>query len=66
MSGLAFCGIGVGSMIVILGEPLIRRMIAAHKADPESETGDPPPEAMVSVVCIAAVLIPVGEIWYVH
>ncbi|KAK5129609.1 hypothetical protein LTR08_003040 [Meristemomyces frigidus] len=64
MSGLAFCGIGVGSMTVILGEPLIRRMIAAHKPDPESETGDPPPEAMVSVVCIAAVLIPVGEIWF--
>ena len=51
-------------MIVILGEPLIRRMINAHKPDPESETGDPPPEAMVSVVCIAAVLIPIGEIWF--
>ncbi|KAI7337383.1 MFS general substrate transporter [Hortaea werneckii] len=64
LSGLAFCGIGVGSMIVICCEPLIRKMINAHKADPESETGDPPPEAMVSVVCIAAVLIPIGEIWF--
>lgn len=64
VSGLAFCGIGVGSMIVICCEPLIRKMINAHKADPESETGDPPPEAMVSVVCIAAVLIPIGEIWF--
>ena len=64
LSGLAFCGIGVGSMIVICAEPLIRKMINAHKPDPESETGDPPPEAMVSVVCIAAVLIPVGEIWF--
>ncbi|KAK4539207.1 hypothetical protein LTR36_000890 [Oleoguttula mirabilis] len=64
VTGLAFCGIGVGSMIVIVSEPLIRKMINAHKPDPESETGDPPPEAMVSVVCIAAVLIPIGEIWF--
>lgn len=49
-------------MIVIIGEPLIRRMINAHKHDPE--TGRPYPEAMVSVVCIAAVLIPTGEIWF--
>lgn len=49
-------------MIVILAEPLIRRMINAHKHDPE--TGRPYPEAMVSVVCIAAILIPVGEIWF--
>jgi hypothetical protein len=62
LSGLAFCGIGVGSMIVIVSEPLIRKMINAHKPDPESETGDVPPEAMVSVVCIAAILIPVGEL----
>ncbi|KAK3678984.1 hypothetical protein LTR78_001437 [Recurvomyces mirabilis] len=64
LSGLAFCGIGVGSMIVICGEPLIRKMINSHKPDPESETDDVPPEAMVSVVCIAAVLIPIGEIWF--
>lgn len=51
-------------MIVIVSEPLIRKMINAHKPDPDSETGDPPPEAMVSVVCIAAVLIPIGEIWF--
>ncbi|KAF2769418.1 MFS general substrate transporter [Teratosphaeria nubilosa] len=64
LSGLAFAGIGVGSMILICGEPLIRSMINAHKPDPGSETGKPPPEAMVSVVCIAAILIPVGEIWF--
>ncbi|KAK5112729.1 hypothetical protein LTR62_003827 [Meristemomyces frigidus] len=64
LSGLAFCGIGVGSMIVICSEPLLRKMINAHKPDPESETGEVPPEAMVSVVCIAAILIPVGELWF--
>lgn len=62
MTGLSFCGIGVGSMIVIIGEPLIRKMINAHKKDPE--TGKPYPEAMVSVVCIASILIPAGEIWF--
>lgn len=61
-TGLSFAGIGVGGMIVIVSEPLIRRMINAHKHDPE--TGRPYPEAMVSVVCIASILIPVGEIWF--
>ena len=60
LTGLAFCGIGVGSMITIICEPLIRKWINSHKADPE--TGSPPPEAMVSVVCVAAILIPVGEL----
>ena len=59
-TGLAFTGIGVGGMITIVAEPLIRKWIHAHKPDPE--TGSPPPEAMVSVVCLAAILIPVGEI----
>ena len=45
-------------MIVIVAEPLIRRWINSHKKDPE--TGEVPPEAMVCVVCLAAVLIP-GE-----
>ncbi|PIB02838.1 putative MFS-type transporter [Cercospora beticola] len=61
-TGLSFAGIGVGSMIVIVSEPLIRRMINAHKKDPETDR--PYPEAMVSVVCIASILIPVGEIWF--
>lgn len=43
-------------------EPIFRRMINSHKRD--FETGKPPPEAMVSIVCIAAVLIPVGELWF--
>lgn len=62
ISGLAFCGIGCGTLICIAAEPLLRRMINAHKKDPE--TGQVPPEAMVSVVCIAAILLAVGEIWF--
>lgn len=47
---------------MIACEPLIRRMIKSHKPDPE--TGKVPPEAMVSIVCIAAILIPTGELWF--
>ena len=59
-SGLAFTGVGIGSLCIILLEPLIRRMIQSHKKDPA--TGSVTPEAMVSIVCIAAVLAPVGEL----
>lgn len=62
ISGLAFCGIGCGTLICIASEPLFRRMINAHKKDPE--TGEVPPEAMVSVVCIAAISLAVGQIWF--
>ncbi|KAJ0419126.1 major facilitator superfamily domain-containing protein [Aspergillus carlsbadensis] len=62
LSGLAFCGIGTGCLIMIACEPFIRRMINSHK--PDSETGKAPPEAMVSIVCIAAILIPSGELWF--
>jgi len=62
IGGLAFVGIGVGSLLVIAAEPLIRKMINAHKHDPE--TGRPPPEASVSVICIGAVLLPIGQIWF--
>ncbi|KAL4896529.1 major facilitator superfamily domain-containing protein [Aspergillus ambiguus] len=62
LSGLAFLGIGVGSLIMIACEPLIRRMINSHPKDPE--TGKVHPEAMVSIVCIAAFLIPAGELWF--
>jgi MFS family permease len=62
IGGLGFVGIGVGSLIVIAAEPLIRRVINAHKHDPE--TGRPPPEASVSVICIGAMLLPIGQIWF--
>ncbi|KAF2871479.1 major facilitator superfamily domain-containing protein [Massariosphaeria phaeospora] len=59
MTGLAYMGIGIGGLITAGSEPLLRRMINSHAPDPE--TGKPPPESMVSVVIIAAVLVPVGE-----
>ncbi|KAB8293070.1 hypothetical protein EYC80_007430 [Monilinia laxa] len=61
-TGLAFLGIGLGTMLSIVAEPLFRRMINSHKKDPE--TGKVPPEASVSVICIAAILCPIGQLWF--
>ncbi|RDW84953.1 putative benomyl resistance protein-1 [Coleophoma cylindrospora] len=61
-TGLAFLGIGVGTMLAIVSEPLVRRMIQAHEKEPE--TGRVAPEASVSIVCVAAILIPVGQLWF--
>lgn len=61
-SGLAFTGLAIGCFIIIGAEPLFRRMINAHTLDPANRKL--PTEAMVSVVCIAAVLVPLGELWF--
>lgn len=47
-------------MLAIGLEPLIRRMINSHPKDPE--TGQVPPEASASILCIAAVLAPLGQL----
>jgi MFS family permease len=62
ISGLAFVGIGIGSFTAIFSEPLIRKMINSHSPSPDS--GKVPLEATVSVICIAAILAPVGELWF--
>jgi hypothetical protein len=62
IAGLSFVGIGVGVLIAISLEPLFRRVINAHRKDPE--TGTVPPEAMVSIVCLGATLLAVGQLWF--
>jgi hypothetical protein len=57
--GLAYAGIGVGSLVTIVLEPFFRKFINSHKRD--EITGRIPPEAMVSVVCIASLSVPIGE-----
>jgi hypothetical protein len=49
-------------MLAIVTEPLARKLINAHKKDPE--TGRVFPEASVSIVCIASILCPVGQLWF--
>lgn len=62
VAGLSYCGIGAGTAIAVVLEPLIRKIIAMHPNDPH--TGKPTPEAAVFAVCVASLLIPVGEIWF--
>lgn len=62
LSGLAFIGIGIGSFGAICAEPLLRKLILSHRPDPA--TGKPPPEAMLSVICIASICAPAGELWF--
>ncbi|TVY80618.1 Citrinin biosynthesis cluster MFS transporter mrr1 [Lachnellula suecica] len=60
--GLAFVGIGVGTMLAIITEPLARRVVNSHKIDPE--TGRVPPEASVAIICVASFLCPLGQLWF--
>ena len=62
ITGLSFVGTGVGAFIAILLEPLFRRMIQAHKNEPE--TGKPPLDAIMSVVCVGAFASPIGQLWF--
>ncbi len=36
IAGLAFVGIGVGTMIAIVTEPIARRIVNSHKKDPDT------------------------------
>ncbi|KAL4888336.1 major facilitator superfamily domain-containing protein [Aspergillus ambiguus] len=62
LAGLGYCGIGTGIALAVLAEPLIRTLIDRHPPDPA--TGRPSPEANISVICIGAVLIPIGQLWF--
>lgn len=61
-TGLAFVGIGVGTMIAIVTEPLARKIVNSHKKDPE--TGRVAPEASIAIVCFASFLCPIGQLWF--
>lgn len=49
-------------MIAVSVEPLVRKLIHMHPKDPI--TGQIPPEAAVSPICIGSILIPIGEFWF--
>ncbi|KAK4157711.1 major facilitator superfamily domain-containing protein [Chaetomidium leptoderma] len=61
MTGLSFLGIGVGTLLGIAMEPLWRRLInSSPKKDPV--TGRAAPEATALVMCIGALLTPLGQL----
>lgn len=62
IAGLAFSGIGVGNLLMITSEPLTRKLINGH--EPDHLTGCVRLEATVSVICVAAILVPVGQLWF--
>lgn len=62
LSGLSFLGIMTGTFLAIFSDPFVRSIYNKHKVDPA--TGKPPPEALIWSVCVAAVLIPIGIIWF--
>jgi hypothetical protein len=62
IAGLGYCGIGTGTAMAVLLEPLIRKINDLHPRDPM--TGRPAPEATVIAVCVGSILIPIGEIWF--
>lgn len=60
ISGLAFVGVLIGNTLTVLCEPMLRRLINRHPVD--ARTGKRAPESAVSVIIIAAVLAPVGQL----
>lgn len=62
ITGLAFLGIGAGTILAILSEPFLRRIINCHKKDPRS--GNVPLEASISIICVASILLPLGQFWF--
>lgn len=62
VTGLSFIGIGVGTMLAIVTEPLARRIVNSHQKDPA--TGRVYPEACISIVCVGSILCPIGQLWF--
>lgn len=61
-SGLAFTGIGIGIVISIVCEPLLRRVVHAQPRDPE--TGAMLPEASAPIMVVGAVLTATGQLGF--
>lgn len=62
MSGMSYLGIGVGIMLAIASEPLLRRLINMQACDPL--TGRPYPESAALVMVIGSVLTPLGQLGF--
>ncbi|KAK1966144.1 major facilitator superfamily transporter [Colletotrichum sublineola] len=60
IAGLAFIGVFVGIALVLATEPLLRKLVNRQPKNPE--TGQIEPEATVLLICIGAVLEPIGQL----
>ncbi|OJJ36655.1 hypothetical protein ASPWEDRAFT_108514 [Aspergillus wentii DTO 134E9] len=61
ISSLSFLGIGLGTILVIVCEPVIRKLTDSDSKDPKRKV---PPEAVVSAICVCSILVPIGELWF--
>ncbi|KAH7362765.1 major facilitator superfamily transporter [Plectosphaerella cucumerina] len=62
ISGLAYIGVFVGISLVLVTEPLLRRLVNMHPRNPA--TGRPEPEATVLIICIGAVMEPLAQFMF--
>ncbi|KAI5803596.1 major facilitator superfamily domain-containing protein [Peziza echinospora] len=62
IAGLAFLGIGVGTITAVVSDPLSCKIYNMHKPDPE--TGRRPPEARIAVLLFASAIIPLSLFWF--
>ena len=62
VSGLAFVGIGIGTTLGVIVEPLFRRLINSQPRDPA--TNRPFPEAQALVMTIGAVATAAGQLGF--
>lgn len=60
IAGLAFVGIGIGTLLAIASEPLCRRLINSQRRDPE--TGKVRPEASALVMAVGSCLTALGQL----
>lgn len=61
-STLGFIGIGIGTVMASVGEPILRKVINTQPLDPK--TGRPQPEASALVMAIGAILTPLGQLGF--
>jgi hypothetical protein len=62
LAGLAFCGIGIGSLLTIGFETLIRKIINSQRIN--DKTGRPAPEAVASIITAGGILLAAGQLWF--
>ena len=61
-TGLSFLGIGIGAVLSIISEPLLRKLINSQPRDPL--TGKVQPEASALVMALGGVLAPLGQLGF--
>ncbi|KAH7325068.1 major facilitator superfamily domain-containing protein [Stachybotrys elegans] len=61
-TGLAFLGIGVGTIFAIVSEPLIRKFINAQPRN--SETGKVEPESVAMIMAVGSVATCIGQLGF--